>query len=221
MRYIVRGGDNITRIADKFGISVTALLDANPDITNPNLIIPGQHLEIPDSNGQRGFDMVAKFCSPVDKDCGQLVPPGWRIAEGFDAIYPPGYGELSGKHHSGTDIAQNGCYGLPIYAVGGGTVTYAGNPPNDWGWGNIITLALADEAVFCRYAHMSKILCKAGDIVPRGHILGEIGDADGAYMPHLHFDNRTVPYDNPSLASYGSNDWIAFTYKDPHKLYEE
>jgi LysM repeat protein len=45
--YVVQPGDTLTRIAQRFGTTVQALLAANPQITNPNLIYAGQVIEIP------------------------------------------------------------------------------------------------------------------------------------------------------------------------------
>lgn len=47
LTYRVVWGDTLTRIARRFDTSVTAILQANPQITNPNLIFVGQELEIP------------------------------------------------------------------------------------------------------------------------------------------------------------------------------
>jgi spore coat assembly protein SafA len=47
--YIVRSGDTLSGIAAKHGVSLSALLAANPQITNPNLIYPGQTVHIPSS----------------------------------------------------------------------------------------------------------------------------------------------------------------------------
>ena len=223
--YHVRKGDTIIGIAFKYGITPEKLLDANPQVTNPRLIYPGQKLEIPGSDVKGDFDVPSVFCSPVDSTSGQLIPDGWHISLGFNTKYPMGYGKLSGQHHSGVDIAQSGCYGESIYAIYAGTIVQAGDPSNDWGWGNIIVLALSHighnlGARFVRYAHMSKVSVKKGDIVGMGDILGEIGDADGAYAPHLHFDARSSPYKNVSIKSYGTEDWIDSNYIDPHSLYE-
>jgi LysM repeat protein len=45
--YVVQRGDTLFRIARRFGRSLQAILVANPSITNPNLIRPGQQLVIP------------------------------------------------------------------------------------------------------------------------------------------------------------------------------
>jgi LysM repeat protein len=44
--YVVQAGDNLYRIARHFGTTVSAIIELN-NITNPNLIYPGQYLKIP------------------------------------------------------------------------------------------------------------------------------------------------------------------------------
>jgi LysM repeat protein len=48
--YIVQSGDTLKSIAQKCGVSLQTLLDANPAITNPNLIYRGQRVVIPTSS---------------------------------------------------------------------------------------------------------------------------------------------------------------------------
>jgi len=45
--YTVRPGDSLFRIAQRFGISLNALIAANPQIPNPNKIFPGQIICVP------------------------------------------------------------------------------------------------------------------------------------------------------------------------------
>jgi spore coat assembly protein SafA len=45
--YTVRPGDSLWAIADRFGTTLAALLAANPDLSNPELIYPGQTITIP------------------------------------------------------------------------------------------------------------------------------------------------------------------------------
>lgn len=45
--YIVQPGETLAGIAAKFNVPVAALLQANPQITDPNLIFPGQIIAIP------------------------------------------------------------------------------------------------------------------------------------------------------------------------------
>lgn len=45
--YIVRKGDTLWGIAKRYGVELTALIAANPQIKNPNLIYPGDRVIIP------------------------------------------------------------------------------------------------------------------------------------------------------------------------------
>lgn len=46
-RYIVRAGDTLFLIARRYGVTIQQILNANPQITNPDLIFVGQVLCIP------------------------------------------------------------------------------------------------------------------------------------------------------------------------------
>lgn len=48
--YTIRRGDTLSRIASFFGITLQDLLDQNPQITNPNLILVGDKILIPDED---------------------------------------------------------------------------------------------------------------------------------------------------------------------------
>jgi tyrosinase len=45
--YVVQQGDTLSGIAQRFGVSLQALEAANPQISDPNLIFPGQLVTIP------------------------------------------------------------------------------------------------------------------------------------------------------------------------------
>ena len=45
--YTVKRGDTLWGIAKQFGVSLTALIAANPQIKNPNLIYPGNEVRLP------------------------------------------------------------------------------------------------------------------------------------------------------------------------------
>ncbi len=47
LRYIVRQGDTLWHIASSHQVELAALVAANPQIKNPNLIFPGQEVYIP------------------------------------------------------------------------------------------------------------------------------------------------------------------------------
>jgi nucleoid-associated protein YgaU len=45
--YVIRPGDRLSTIAGRFGTTTTAILDANPAITDPNAIYSGQTIRLP------------------------------------------------------------------------------------------------------------------------------------------------------------------------------
>ncbi len=50
--YTVRRGDTLIKIASRFGVTVGAILRANPQIKNPDRIYAGQRLNIPSGGSQ-------------------------------------------------------------------------------------------------------------------------------------------------------------------------
>jgi hypothetical protein len=56
MAYQIQSGDSLSGLAKKYGTNVQSLLQANPNIKNPNLIIAGQNLNLPSQlNTQPGL----------------------------------------------------------------------------------------------------------------------------------------------------------------------
>lgn len=99
------------------------------------------------------------------------------------------------SEHPGEDWNRGGGntdYGDPVCTIANGTVITASN--FEGGWGKIILIrhVLPDgTVVWSQYAHLSAIAVGAGDSVLRGTKIGEIGDANGTYSAHLHFEIRT------------------------------
>jgi LysM repeat protein len=58
--YVVEPGDTLTRIADRYNTTVEALLTANPEIGNRNLIYAGQVIEIPGEGLQQTTPYLVK-----------------------------------------------------------------------------------------------------------------------------------------------------------------
>lgn len=80
--------------------------------------------------------------------------------------------------------------GEPVYAAADGTITYAEDAGT--GWGNVIIIEheLPDgKKVQTLYGHLTEILKSKGTVKKREKI-GTIGNADGTYLCHLHFELR-------------------------------
>jgi LysM repeat protein len=70
-RYTVQSGDTMFFIAQRFGVSLQALIDANPHIADPNQIFPGDVLCVPCVGNGR----VPASC-PKGFDCRYTVQSG-------------------------------------------------------------------------------------------------------------------------------------------------
>lgn len=65
--YIVQPGDTMFTIANRFGVNLNALIAANPQISNPNVLVPGQTVCVPTTTpGQCGPNTFAYTVQPGD-----------------------------------------------------------------------------------------------------------------------------------------------------------
>ncbi|PAF44133.1 peptidoglycan DD-metalloendopeptidase family protein [Helicobacter sp. 11S02629-2] len=95
------------------------------------------------------------------------------------------------RPHYGVDFATP--IGTPIHAAADGRVIFAGIKG---GYGNVVEIAHAD-GIKTLYAHMHKILTRAGRYVKQGTVIGTVGTTGLSTGPHLHFGvyKNGVPVD--------------------------
>ena len=82
-------------------------------------------------------------------------------------------------------------------------------------YGNIVDID-HDNGLTSRYAHLSKILVKVGDVVMKGQKVALVGSTGRTTGPHLHFEVREkgIPLNpNKFLSLGGRNDVIGVTLK--------
>lgn len=84
--------------------------------------------------------------------------------------------------HTGLDFPTD--TGTPVLAAAGGMVLLTETHP---AYGNLVEIDHGNGLV-TRYAHNSKLLVKAGDIVRRGQTISEVGNSGRSTGPHLHFE---------------------------------
>jgi len=123
------------------------------------------------------------------------------LADGFD--YPVGSGTAKDyydaqpflkNNHLGSDWNSvkggNSDLGSKIHSIGHGIVSeskdYGG------GWGKVIRVLHFYDGWFYEslYAHCKDMHVKKGDFIKRGEVIGTIGNVNGKYLAHLHFEIR-------------------------------
>jgi murein DD-endopeptidase MepM/ murein hydrolase activator NlpD len=84
--------------------------------------------------------------------------------------------------HTGLDFPAE--VGTPVHAAAGGVVLSSAWHPE---YGNLVELDHGNGLV-TRYAHNSRVLVKAGDLVKRGQVISEVGTSGRSTGAHLHFE---------------------------------
>ncbi len=121
-------------------------------------------------------------------------PVGSPNAEGY--YNAQGFGGRN--HHLGDDWnglgGGNSDMGDSVYSVANGIVVFAWNIGS--GWGNIVRVlhntGSKDKPVHVEsfYAHLKDIFVHPGQRIRRGQKIATIGNAEGVYLAHLHFEMR-------------------------------
>lgn len=102
------------------------------------------------------------------------------VGSGFGMRTDPFTGEMA--MHAGIDFAAP--VGTPIYAAAGGVVAASEVHPE---FGNEVVIDHGN-GLQTLYAHGSRLLVKAGDIVRKGQEIALVGTTGRSTGPHLHFE---------------------------------
>jgi murein DD-endopeptidase MepM/ murein hydrolase activator NlpD len=108
------------------------------------------------------------------------APVEGPIGSGFGFRLDPFTGR--GALHTGLDFPAEP--GVPILAAAGGVVLSAEMHP---AYGRTVEIDHGNGLV-TRYAHASKIVVAAGDLIRRGQKIAEVGSSGRSTGPHLHFE---------------------------------
>ncbi|MDP3820115.1 MAG: M23 family metallopeptidase [Burkholderiales bacterium] len=121
----------------------------------------------------------------LEKRLAELMIPNSRpvegpIGSGFGFRSDPFTGRAA--LHTGLDFPAES--GTRIFASAGGVVLLSEFHPE---YGNMVTLDHGNGLV-TRYAHSSRVLVKAGDLIKRGQAIAEVGTSGRSTGAHLHFE---------------------------------
>jgi murein DD-endopeptidase MepM/ murein hydrolase activator NlpD len=194
-RGIVRFGDTLVKLAQRYGLTLQDLLRLNPGLEGARLVAgtqiqlvqsaPGRSRMVlglkPTTSGGASWPELPGF-GEVTRPFGQpQTSTGWIWPT--RGIFTSGYGWRWGRMHKGIDVANN--VGTPIVATKEGRVQFAGW--HDGGYGYLVTLAHPDGSRSL-YAHNSRLLVKAGQEVQQGESIAQMGSTGRSTGPHLHFE---------------------------------
>jgi murein DD-endopeptidase MepM/ murein hydrolase activator NlpD len=174
--YTVAPGDTLRAIAERHGVTVHDLAEAN-ELPDPDVLLVGTALRLPD-----GRDVPAAVLEAPRA----AAPPafGLPLLGRFTARFgTPGRLWKLG-YHTGLDIAAP--MGTPVRSAAAGVVIEA---EMHSGYG---LYAKVDHGggLHTLYAHMRVLRVAPGDQVLAGDALGEVGMTGVTTGPHLHWEVR-------------------------------
>jgi murein DD-endopeptidase MepM/ murein hydrolase activator NlpD len=107
--------------------------------------------------------------------------------------------------HAGLDFPIES--GTSVQAAAGGVVQSTAFHPD---YGNLVEIDHGNGLV-TRYAHNSKVLVKAGELVKRGQAISQVGSTGRSTGPHLHFEVLVegVPQDPVKFLAGGGGASVA------------
>jgi murein DD-endopeptidase MepM/ murein hydrolase activator NlpD len=171
-----------------------------PELRRPASIDPA--FQIAPAMLLASLPTAARFDFPIGSENGALAYNAQPFTE---------------NRHLGDDLngigGENSDLGDPVYAVADGQVLFAEEAGPGWGKVIIVMHAYEEEGerkyVQSYYGHVETMLVQRKQNVRRGEQIATIGNADGKYWAHLHFEMRkfTTPFIGPGYRQETSG-WI-------------
>ncbi|MGW8376246.1 transglycosylase family protein [Actinacidiphila sp. SB3-2] len=217
--YKVVSGDTLGKIADAKGVQGgwKKLYEDNRQTVggNPNVIFPGQNLDLKGGSGSGSGDAGAKpqgsaKAAPsaadeakkaeksadqaekkAEKKAADVKSVGGDYVKPVDAPtstpYKASGGSWSSGSHTGVDFSAQS--GTPVKAVTNGTVVKTGN---GGAYGNEVVIK-GEDGKYTQYGHLTSATVQAGQKVNAGDQIAISGNTGNTTGPHLHFEVRTGP----------------------------
>ncbi len=208
--YTVRSGDTLSGIAQRHDVSLNALIAANPQISNPNLIYPGQRVNIPGGGTNPGPT------NPSPSPGNPTSPPGGNgpnyapytvYSTGHRPAFAVNHPDQLQPHHDYQTTNRNGqaleVRDVVLHRNGqsqtqqaipapiAGEVIHAGPLGNA---GNAVILR-GDNGQLVYIFHMSSIDVRVGQRVGYGQDLGNQGSTGNSTGPHVHIEASPATID--------------------------
>jgi hypothetical protein len=193
---VVRLGDTLFKIAQRYGTSMQDILRLNPGLDTAKLVA-GTEIQLvqaaPPPRPRAVLGLRPSTSGGLSwPDAPQYGPNGNHQFDNRHAstwiwpttgVFTSGYGWRWGRMHRGIDMANN--VGTPIVAARTGRVVFSGW--HDGGYGYLVTLEHADGSRSL-YAHNSRLMVSNGQEVRQGTVIALMGSTGRSTGPHLHFE---------------------------------
>jgi murein DD-endopeptidase MepM/ murein hydrolase activator NlpD len=190
---MVRFGDTLEDIAQRYNLSVDQLMRLNPELRQTPLVV-GRRLRVPSTAATPRVPTLlslrptasggVSWPDTPDYSPSETQPgPSRRWLWPARGVFTSPYGWRWGRMHKGIDIANS--VGTPILAAQSGRVTFAGW--DDGGYGYLVEISHEDGSRSL-YAHHSRLLVQVGEEVVQGQQIGLMGSTGRSTGPHLHFE---------------------------------
>lgn len=197
--FSVRAGDRVAgaacRQVEQLATAITGIAAPNAPsigaISAASINIPGVPVSGFTTTASREFYNQAaqavvklqqgeKFIFPLTMPASLTSLFGWRMHPIVGAQ----------RFHSGTDVGAP--MGTPVVATQSGQVSLADVAG---GYGLMVVIRHQENTLESRYAHLSRLLVRAGEWVEQGDVIGLVGSTGNSTGPHLHFELRQLTAD--------------------------
>jgi murein DD-endopeptidase MepM/ murein hydrolase activator NlpD len=188
--------ETITDLAYLFDVTTPELIAANP-LRDPNLVVLGQNLLIPDPPRLPDLSPPEELVAdaPLNAAATPADEPDIQAARAQPAragfIWPINARVvvtqyMSARHPLGIDLGLSHAPSASIVSVAPGRVAFAGGDAC-CSYGLYVVVDHGD-GLRTLYAHLSRISVSVGQQVSQGQVLGIAGATGRAYGVHLHFE---------------------------------
>lgn len=188
VKHIVKSGDTISKIADKYEAETEDILIFN-DISKEGVLKLGDIIFVP--NGIIKVIASNSSSSKTTTVSNTKVQSGYYIRPVLGRVTSK-YGPRKGGFHYGVDFG--GVEGVtPVKVAADGVIAKVvsscvkGRRTCGGGYGNYIDV-VHPNGTTTRYAHLSRISVKVGQTVSQGQTIGILGNTGRSTGPHLHFE---------------------------------
>lgn len=226
MIYKTRPGDNLSKIAANFDVSLNTIFLANPNLNERGLLRTGQELVILPVSGVlhevKEGETLLTIAAAYGVDPDRIVKRNKQIAAGSTIIIPgaktrnlpsafrpvnnlpnlgkyfaiPTVGWNWGQLHPNNAVDIANACGTAVYAAAEGLVARASSGWNS-GYGNVVAIE-HPNGVSTRYTHLQKVGVETGQFVVQGDLIGSMGNTGNTDGPSgCHLHFEVIGAQNP------------------------